>query len=160
MKRNRFLLGAISGLTVAANADSFFGRALAAPSLPGLPGGAADRVLVIVNMQGGNDGLNTVVPHGMQQYYRFRPSIGVTPNEVLGLNAQIGLNPNLKSLKGMYDAGNVAIVQGVGYPKPDHSHFRSTEIWQTAAPDRSIAPACRRRTSSTRSRWHKCCPKR
>jgi uncharacterized protein (DUF1501 family) len=136
MKRNRFLLGAISGLTVAANADSFFGRALAAPSLPGLPGGAADRVLVIVNMQGGNDGLNTVVPHGMQQYYRFRPSIGVTPNEVLGLNAQIGLNPNLKSLKGMYDAGNVAIVQGVGYPKPDHSHFRSTEIWQTAAPDR------------------------
>jgi uncharacterized protein (DUF1501 family) len=136
MRRNHFLLGAISGLTVAANADGFFAKALAATSLPGLPAGGDDRVLIIVNMQGGNDGLNTVVPHGMQQYYRYRPSIGVTPNEVLSLNAQIGLNPNLKSLKGMYDAGNVAIVQGVGYPKPDHSHFRSTEIWQTAAPDR------------------------
>jgi uncharacterized protein (DUF1501 family) len=136
MRRNHFLLGAISGLTIAANADGFFAKALAAASLPGLPAGGDDRVLIIVNMQGGNDGLNTVVPHGMQQYYRYRPSIGVTPNEVLGLNAQIGLNPNLKSLKSMYDAGNVAIVQGVGYPKPDHSHFRSTEIWQTAAPDR------------------------
>lgn len=136
MRRNNFLLGAISGLTVAANADGFFAKALAAPGLPGLPAGGDDRVLIIVNMQGGNDGLNTVVPHGMPQYYRYRPSIGVTPNEVLSLNAQIGLNPNLKSLKGMYDAGNVAIVQGVGYPKPDHSHFRSTEIWQTAAPDR------------------------
>jgi uncharacterized protein (DUF1501 family) len=87
-------------------------------------------------MQGGNDGLNTVVPYGMQQYYRYRPSIGVTPHDVLSLNAQVGLNPEMKSLKAMYDAGSVAIVQGVGYPKPDHSHFRSTEIWQTAEPDR------------------------
>jgi uncharacterized protein (DUF1501 family) len=135
MKRNRFLLGAVSGLTVAVNADSFFAKALAAPALPGLPGGADDRILVLVNMQGGNDGLNTVVPYGMQQYYRYRPSIGVTPHDVLSLNAQVGLNPEMKSLKAMYDAGSVAIVQGVGYPKPDHSHFRSTEIWQTAEPD-------------------------
>jgi len=136
MKRNRFLLGAVSGLTVAANADSFFAKAIAAPSLPGLPGGADDRTLVLINMQGGNDGLNTVIPHGMQQYYRYRPSIGVTPHDVLAIDAQIGLNPEMKSLKAMYDAGNVAIVQGAGYPKPDHSHFRSTEIWQTAEPDR------------------------
>jgi len=135
MKRNRFLLGAVSGLTIAANADSFFGKAIAAPALPGLPGGSDDRILVLVNMQGGNDGLNTVVPYGMPQYYRYRPSIGVTPHDVLSLNAQIGLNPEMKSLKGMFDAGNVAIVQGAGYPKPDHSHFRSTEIWQTAEPD-------------------------
>ena len=135
MKRNRFLLGAVSGLTVAANADSFFAKALAAPSLPGLPGNGDDRVLVVVNMQGGNDGLNTVVPYGMQQYYRYRPSLGVTPHDVLSLNAQVGLNPEMKSLKAMYDAGSVAIVQGAGYPKPDHSHFRSTEIWQTAEPD-------------------------
>jgi uncharacterized protein (DUF1501 family) len=136
INRNRFLLGAVSGLTVAANADSFFAKALAAPVLPGLPGGADDRVLVLVNMQGGNDGLNTVVPYGMQQYARYRPTIGVTPHDVLDLNQQIGLNPEMKSLKDMCDAGNVAIVQGAGYPKPDHSHFRSTEIWQTAEPDR------------------------
>jgi uncharacterized protein (DUF1501 family) len=72
----------------------------------------------------------------MQQYYRYRPTLGIAPGDVLHLNAQIGLNPQLRSLKSMYDAGNVAIVQGAGYPHPDHSHFRSTEIWQTAAPDR------------------------
>ena len=136
MQRSRFLLGAVSGLTIAANADSFFAKALAEPALPGLPGGGADRVLILVNLQGGNDGLNTVVPYGMQQYFRARPGIGVTPHDVLTFDEQIGLNPEMKSLKAMYDAGNVAVVQGVGYPKPDHSHFRSTEIWQTAAPDR------------------------
>jgi uncharacterized protein (DUF1501 family) len=135
MKRNRFLLGTVAGLTVAANTDSFFGRALAAAPLPGLPGGDG-RVLVVINLQGGNDGLNTVVPHGLQQYYRYRPTLGIAPGDVLQLDATVGLNPALRSLKGMYDAGKVAIVQGVGYPKPDHSHFRSTEIWQTAAPDR------------------------
>jgi uncharacterized protein (DUF1501 family) len=135
VKRNRFLLGAVAGLTVAANTDSLFGRALAASPLPGLPGGD-DRVLVVVNLQGGNDGLNTVVPHGMQQYYRYRPTLGIAPSDVLHLDAGVGLNPAMASLKGMYDAGKVAIVQGVGYPSPDHSHFRSTEIWQTAAPER------------------------
>ena len=136
MRRSRFLLGAVSGLTIASNADSFFAKALAEPALPGLPGAGDNRVLVLVNLQGGNDGLNTVVPYGMQQYYQVRPQIGVSPHDVLSLNEQIGLNPEMKSLKAMYDAGSVAIVQGVGYPKPDHSHFRSTEIWQTAAPDK------------------------
>jgi uncharacterized protein (DUF1501 family) len=136
MKRTRFLLGAVAGLTVAANTDSFFARALAAAPLPGLPGGADERVLVVINLQGGNDGLNTVVPHGMQQYYRFRPGLAIPPSDVLQLDSQVGFNPALRSLKSMYDAGNVAVVQGAGYPRPDHSHFRSTEIWQTAAPDR------------------------
>jgi uncharacterized protein (DUF1501 family) len=135
LKRSRFLLGAVAGLTVTANLDSPFGRALAAAPVPGLPGGD-DRVLVVINMQGGNDGLNTVVPHGMQQYYRYRPTLGIAPGDVLHIDAKVGLNPAMTSLKGMFDAGKVAIVQGAGYPKPDHSHFRSTEIWQTAAPDR------------------------
>src|SRR5579883_31455 len=135
MKRSGFLLGALSGLTVVANADHVFARALAQAPLQNLPGGD-DRVLVLVNLQGGNDGLNTVVPYGMPEYYRYRPTIGVPQNEVLALNRQVGLNPQMKSLKDMYDKGMVAIVQGVGYPNPDHSHFRGTEIWQTAAPDR------------------------
>ncbi|MDQ2872054.1 MAG: hypothetical protein M3R35_02870, partial [Candidatus Eremiobacteraeota bacterium] len=135
MKRSKFLLGSLSGLTLTASTQSIFARALAQAPLPGLPGGE-DRVLVLVNLQGGNDGLNCVVPHGNAAYYAARPRIGVPQGQVLGIDAQIGLNPTMRSFKGMYDKGMVAIVQGVGYPNPDHSHFRSTEIWQTAAPDR------------------------
>ncbi len=136
MKRNRFLLGALSGLTVAANLDGFFAEALAAPVLPNLPGGTDDRVLLVVNLQGGNDGLNTVVPHGLPEYYQYRPTLGVPPNDVLRIDERVGLNPAMAALKAMYDKGQVAIVQGAGYPNPDHSHFRSTEIWQTAVPDK------------------------
>jgi uncharacterized protein (DUF1501 family) len=131
LKRNAFLLGAASGLAVVGAADGLFSRALAQAPL----GGSDDRVLVVVNFQGGNDGLNTVVPFGMPAYYKYRPSLAVPQNDVLRINDTIGLNPALKAFKDMYDKGQVAIVQGVGYPKPDFSHFRSTEIWQTAAPD-------------------------
>ncbi|HTD33999.1 MAG TPA: DUF1501 domain-containing protein [Candidatus Elarobacter sp.] len=133
MKRNGFLLGAISGLAVVANTETIFSKALAQSALPGLPA-AADRVLVVINFQGGNDGLNTVVPYGMPQYYQYRPSLGVPPSNVLRIDDSFGLNPVLAPFKKMYDGGNVAIVHGVGYPDPDHSHFRSTEIWQTAQP--------------------------
>ena len=135
MKRSNFLLGALSGITVVANTQHVFARALASTTLPGLPG-AADRVLVLVNLQGGNDGLNCIVPHGDDAYYRLRQSIAIDRASVLGIDEHVGFNPGMRSLKRMYDKGNVAIVQGVGYPDPDHSHFRSTEIWQTAAPDR------------------------
>jgi uncharacterized protein (DUF1501 family) len=133
MKRSGFLLGAVSGLAVVANTDTIFSRALAESPLPGLPGGT-DRVLVVINFQGGNDGLNTVVPFGMPDYYRYRPSLGVPQNDVLRIDDTFGLNPVLAPFKQMFDKGNVAIVHGVGYPDPDHSHFRSTEIWQTAQP--------------------------
>ena len=133
MKRNGFLLGAISGLAVVANTETIFSRALAQSALPGLPA-AADRVLLVINFQGGNDGLNTVVPYGLPQYYQYRPSLGVPQSNVLRLDDTFGLNPVLAPFKRLYDAGNVAIVHGVGYPDPDHSHFRSTEIWQTAQP--------------------------
>jgi uncharacterized protein (DUF1501 family) len=136
MQRNRFLLGALSGLAVAARADTFFGRALAASAPPDAADPAAERVLVVVNLQGGNDGLNTIVPHSLEAYYRARPTLAIAPSDVLRIDERIGFNPALASLKTLYDAGNVAIVQGAGYPHPDHSHFRSTEIWQTAAPGR------------------------
>jgi len=136
MKRSPFIFGALAGLTVTAGTRSLFGAALAQPMLPQQTGGAADRVLVVINLQGGNDGLNMVVPHGMPQYYRYRPSLGIAPKDVLQIDRVVGLNPQMTSLKSMFDAGNVAIVQGAGYPRPDHSHFRSTEIWQTAAPER------------------------
>ena len=133
MKRNGFLLGAISGLAVVGRFDDPFARALAQAPL-NAPAGD-DRVLVIVNLQGGNDGLNTVVPFGMPAYYRLRPTLGIAAGDVLRIDDTLGFNPELKALKGLYDQGHVAIVQGVGYPKPDFSHFRSTEIWQTASPE-------------------------
>lgn len=136
MKRRRFLLGAVSGLTVAANVDSLFGKALAQSALPHFDGAENDRVLVVINMKGGNDGLNTVVPLGSHEYYQYRPTLAIASGDALRLNETLGFNPALRSLKTMYDRGNVAVVLGAGYPRPDHSHFRSTEIWQTAAPDR------------------------
>ncbi|MBV8283704.1 MAG: DUF1501 domain-containing protein [Candidatus Eremiobacteraeota bacterium] len=134
MKRGNFVLGTISGLAVSANTSGVFARALAAAPLPGLPGGQ-NRCLVLVNLQGGNDGLNCVVPHGDGRYYQLRPTLAISQSEVLAINAQIGLNPKLRAFKALYDKGLVAIVQGVGYPNPSYSHFRSTEIWQTASPD-------------------------
>jgi uncharacterized protein (DUF1501 family) len=133
MKRSGFLLGAVSGLALVARTDNLFAQAFAQTPRPGLPGGD-DRVLVVINFQGGNDGLNTVVPYASPDYYRFRPTLGVPQSDVLRIDDAVGLNPVLAPLKKLYDAGSVAIVQGVGYPGPDHSHFRSTEIWQTAAP--------------------------
>lgn len=130
MKRSRFVLGSLAGLAVVAHESEFFARALAAP------GDRSDRVLVLVNLQGGNDGLNTVVPYASPEYYRYRPTLAIAQGDVLRIDERIGFNPALASLKTMYDAGNVAIVQGAGYPRPDRSHFRSTEIWQTAVPDR------------------------
>jgi uncharacterized protein (DUF1501 family) len=133
MQRKNFLLGAISGLSVVGSFDNVFAQAFAQSPVPGLPG-ADDRVLVVINFQGGNDGLNTVVPFGLPDYYRMRPSLAIPQGDVLRIDDTVGLNPVLAPFKKMYDSGSVAIVQGVGYPDPDHSHFRSTEIWQTAAP--------------------------
>jgi uncharacterized protein (DUF1501 family) len=131
IKRSDFLLGAVSGLLVIGNTEHVFARALESAPLRGY----GDRVLVLVNLQGGNDGLNCVVPHNDAQYYQLRPSVAVPREDVLRIDERVGLNPSMKSFKSLYDAGKVAIVQSVGYPQPDHSHFRSTEIWQTAVPD-------------------------
>lgn len=135
MRRSNFLLGTVSGLAVVASSDHVFAQALAQAPLPGLPG-AQNRCLVLVNLNGGNDGLNCVVPHGNQQYYQMRPSLAIAQNDVLAINGELGLNPHMRSFKALYDKGMVAIVQGVGYPDADHSHFRSSEIWQTGVPGR------------------------
>lgn len=133
MQRKQFLLGSLSGIVMVANTQHVFARALADTPLPGLPG-AAGRCLVVVNLQGGNDGLNCIVPHSDAQYYQLRPNIAVPRGDVLSIDNRIGFNPVMRSMKSLYDKGVVAVVQGVGYPDPDHSHFRSTEIWQTAVP--------------------------
>jgi len=92
-----------------------------------------DRVLVVVQLGGGNDGLNTVVPYGDDAYHRARPNIGLKQDDLLKINDYVALNGQLSGMKSLYDDGLLGIVQGIGYPNPDRSHFRSMEIWHTAS---------------------------
>ena len=107
--------------------------ALAANALTQSVTGKDDTILVVLQLAGGNDGLNTIVPYADDAYHRVRPKLALLPDKTLKLDSQIGLNPRLTALNSLYDSGQLAIVQGVGYPNPNRSHFRSTEIWQTAS---------------------------
>lgn len=98
-----------------------------------------DRVLVVLQLAGGNDGLNTVIPYADPSYMKLRPTIGIAPDKVTPLNSTVGLNPQLKSMKALYDSGQVAIVQGVGYDKPTYSHFEGMYVWEHADPARDKA---------------------
>jgi uncharacterized protein (DUF1501 family) len=89
--------------------------------------------LVVIQLSGGNDGLNTIIPYGNDIYYQKRPSVGIKPDELIKLNDMQGLNPNLSALKEIYDQGWMSIINDVGYPNPDRSHFRSMDIWQTGS---------------------------
>lgn len=97
-----------------------------------------DTVLVVCQLTGGNDGLNTVIPYGDSAYYSLRPNLGVPDGQVLKLNEHMGLHPSLSGLRDLYQKGRVAIIQNVGYPRPNRSHFRSMEIWQSASPDGAL----------------------
>jgi uncharacterized protein (DUF1501 family) len=107
--------------------------ALAADSPTQTITGKDGTILVVLQMAGGNDGLNTVIPYADDAYHIARPRLRVATDQILKINNHLGLNPKLAGLKSLYDEGHVAIVQGVGYPNPNRSHFRSTEIWQTAS---------------------------
>src|SRR5881628_672167 len=95
-----------------------------------------DKVLVMVQLAGGNDGLQTVIPLTDPNYRDMRPQLADTATTALAISKDFGLNANLKGIKGLFDQGKVAIVQGVGYPKPSFSHFDSIRVWETADPDR------------------------
>jgi uncharacterized protein (DUF1501 family) len=111
-------------------------------TVPGFTDGAVavdsskkNRILVVLQLSGGNDGLNTLVPFADPTYAALRPTLGVPTNEVLPLTDSVGLHPNLKHFKALYDSGKLAVVQGVGYPNPNRSHFRSMDIWHSATPE-------------------------
>jgi uncharacterized protein (DUF1501 family) len=95
-----------------------------------------DPVLVVLQLSGGNDALNTVIPYGDPLYFDNRPNVRVPGDQVLPINDSIGFNPTMGPLKELYDAGKVAIIQGIGYPKPSRSHFRSMDIWHTCEPEK------------------------
>jgi uncharacterized protein (DUF1501 family) len=108
-------------------------NALAADAITQTVTGKDGTILVVLQLAGGNDGLNTVIPFADDNYHRLRPRLALPADKVLKLDSFAGLNPQLTGLKTLYDSGELAIVQGVGYPNPNRSHFRSTEIWQTAS---------------------------
>ena len=92
-----------------------------------------DRVLVVVQLGGGNDGLNTVVPFEDDLYHRARPQIGLKADRIIKLNDLVGFNDAMKPVMPFFERGELAVIQGVGYPNPDRSHFRSMEIWHTGS---------------------------
>jgi uncharacterized protein (DUF1501 family) len=92
---------------------------------------ASERTLIVVQMAGGNDGLNTVIPYTDALYHKMRPTLAIAENQTLTLDSRLGLHPNLAPLKKLWDAGHLAIVEGVGYPNPSLSHFQAMDIWQT-----------------------------
>ena len=93
-----------------------------------------DPILVVLQLSGGNDGLNTVIPYSNPLYRDNRPKVGIPADQVLPLNGSVGFHPAMGPLKKLYDAGKVAVIQGIGYPKPSRSHFRSMDIWHTCEP--------------------------
>ncbi|HEX5002820.1 MAG TPA: DUF1501 domain-containing protein [Bacteroidia bacterium] len=92
-----------------------------------------DRKLIVVQLSGGNDGLNTIIPYRNDIYYSNRPVLSYKTNEVLPLSDELGFNPSMKSLRSLFEKGDMCILNNVGYPDPDRSHFRSMDIWQTAS---------------------------
>ena len=94
-----------------------------------------DPVLVVLQLSGGNDCLNTIVPYSNGLYFDNRPNIGIPAEDVLPIDGDFGFNPNMGPIKGLWDEDNVAIINGIGYSNPVRSHFRSLDIWHTAEPD-------------------------
>ena len=93
-------------------------------------------VLVVLQLAGGNDALNTIVPYNNPKYFDNRPNVMVPQDQVLPINDEIGFNPNMGPIKKLYDEGHVAVIQGVGYPTASRSHFRSMDIWHTCEPQK------------------------
>ena len=95
-----------------------------------------DPILVVIQLTGGNDYLNTVIPYNDGRYHDNRPTVGIPADRVLPIDDTYGFNPALPEFKQLYDAGKVAVVNGIGYPTPNRSHFRSMDIWHTCEPEK------------------------
>jgi uncharacterized protein (DUF1501 family) len=134
--RRDFLKQGLMLVSLGVAAPAFLTKTGYAAPLAGATSSAQSRgILVVVQLSGGNDGLNTVVPHADPLYRQLRPRLGLAEGEALPLDGQVGLHPALAPLKARFDDGQLAIVRGVGYPNPDRSHFRAMDIWHTAEPE-------------------------
>src|SRR2546430_15209659 len=131
----RFSLAGSSMVALTGAVPNFLGRTLANTPQP-QQAGARDTILVVVQLTGGNDGLNTVVPFNNADYLRLRPTLRIQNS--LRVNDQIGLHPAMAGLHGLLQDNALCIVQGVGYPNPSQSHFRSMDIWQGGSTEESL----------------------
>ena len=93
-------------------------------------------ILVVIQLTGGNDYLNTLIPYGESLYYDNRPNVGIPQDEVLSIDDHLGFHPAIAPIKELYDQSKVAVINGIGYPNPNRSHFRSMDIWHTAEPNK------------------------
>jgi len=128
--RREFLARTTTLLATGAALPAFLGRSALALS------GSTPRdesVLVVLQLSGGNDGLNTVIPHGDDAYHRARPTLAVPSSRVHALDDRLGLHPEMTGLKDLFDQGRLAVIENVGYPNPDRSHFASMDIWHTGS---------------------------
>tara|TARA_B100002003_G_scaffold211465_1_gene207903 strand:+ start:832 stop:2082 length:1251 start_codon:yes stop_codon:yes gene_type:complete len=135
--RRELLRATATGLGIAGLGGAFLGPAMA-PALLGRAAEAAaanGKILVVLELSGGNDGLNTVVPYGDDAYYRHRPSIGLPKNDLRVIDDHFGFNPGMAGFERLYNDGKMAIVHGCGYENPSYSHFTSMAYWHTAAPN-------------------------
>jgi uncharacterized protein (DUF1501 family) len=130
--RRETLRRCLCGVGLTAVMPAFFGRAAAALAAEAA---ANDRILVVLELSGGNDGLNTLVPYGDDAYYRHRPTIGLRPPRLRKIDDHFGLSPGMAGFERLYREGRLAIVHGCGYDNPSFSHFTSMAYWHTAAPN-------------------------
>ncbi|HET7038117.1 MAG TPA: DUF1501 domain-containing protein [Thermomicrobiaceae bacterium] len=133
LDRRTFVRGSLVAVAGGIAMPNIFTRALHVAAADNVTD-AGTRTLIVIQLAGGNDGLNTVVPYQDGVYLQARPTIGVKPDAALPLDDRLALHPNLKELKGIWDQGHLAIVESVGYDHPSLSHFQSMDIWQTADP--------------------------
>ncbi len=136
LTRREFIRRSVIIASVAGTIPSFLHRtvwALDNPLQEAAVVSDSDPILVVIQLSGGNDGLNTIIPFTNDIYYRSRPKIAVPPKDVIRINDSLGFHPRLSKFKHLFDNGKMAVVQGVGYPNPNRSHFRSMEIWHTAS---------------------------
>ncbi|MBM3965590.1 MAG: DUF1501 domain-containing protein [Planctomycetes bacterium] len=145
MKRRTFAAGTIAtatGLAIDSTCRGRWMQTLASELRANASGSVRkDRVLVVVQLSGGNDGLNTVIPHRNELYRKARPKLGVPSSDVIEIADGLGLHPSLKSLEGILSDGRMSIVQGVGYESPNRSHFESMDIWQSCRHKKDRAPS-------------------
>lgn len=132
LTRREALRTCLCGVGVSAVLPAFFGRAAAALAAEAA---ANDRILVVLELSGGNDGLNTLVPYGDDAYYRHRPTIGLRPPKLRQIDDHFAFSPGMAGFERLYKDGRLAVVHGCGYDNPSFSHFTSMAYWHTAAPN-------------------------
>ena len=129
--RRDFLREGLFGFSAAATVPLFLGKSIHAASRAAQPDD--DRILVVVQLSGGNDGLSTVVPYSDPAYGRARRQTHIPEEQVLRINDRVGLHPALGHLKKLYEDGHLSVIQGVSYPNPNRSHFESMDVWHSGS---------------------------